>query len=69
VSYFEWVQDRYGYFWKEEEVRERLEEKMSQAFHDVLTVADRHQVDTRTAAYALGVDRIAEARRLRGLYG
>jgi glutamate dehydrogenase (NAD(P)+) len=69
VSYFEWVQDRYGYFWKEQEVRERLEEKMSQAFHDVLTVADRHQVDTRTAAYALGVDRIAEARRLRGLYG
>lgn len=69
VSYFEWVQDRYGYFWKEEEVRERLEEKMSQAFHDVLTVADRHQVDTRTAAYALGVDRIAEVRRLRGLYG
>ena len=69
VSYFEWVQDRYGYFWKEEEVRERLQEKMSQAFQDVLAMTERHQVDMRTAAYALGVDRIAEARRLRGLYG
>ena len=69
VSYFEWVQDRYGYFWKEEVVRERLEEKMRQAFHDVLEMAERHRVDMRTAAYALGVERIVEARRLRGLYG
>jgi len=69
VSYFEWVQDRYGYFWKEEVVRERLEEKMRQAFHDVLSVAERHHVDMRTAAYALGVERIVETRRLRGLYG
>ena len=69
VSYFEWVQDRYGYFWKEEVVRERLEEKMRQAFHDVLGMAERHRVDMRTAAYALGVERIVEARRLRGLYG
>src|SRR3989304_2118380 len=68
-SYFEWVQDRYGYFWKEEVVRERLEEKMRQAFHDVLGMAERHRVDMRTAAYALGVERIVEARRLRGLYG
>ena len=69
VSYFEWVQDRYGYFWKEEVVRERLEEKMRQAFHDVLGMAERYRVDMRTAAYALGVERIVEARRLRGLYG
>ncbi|MBI3975264.1 MAG: Glu/Leu/Phe/Val dehydrogenase [Armatimonadetes bacterium] len=69
VSYFEWVQDRYGYFWKEEEVQARLAEKMQQAFDDVLTVANQHQVDMRTAAYAMGVSRIAEARRLRGLYG
>ncbi len=69
VSYFEWVQDRYGYFWKEEVVRDRLEEKMRQAFHDVLSMAERHRVDMRTAAYALGVERIVEARRLRGLYG
>ncbi|MDQ7849430.1 MAG: Glu/Leu/Phe/Val dehydrogenase [Armatimonadota bacterium] len=68
VSYFEWVQDRYGYFWKEEVVRERLAEKMQQAFHDVLAVAERYHVDMRTAAYALGVQRIVEARRLRGLY-
>ncbi len=69
VSYFEWVQDRYGYFWKEDVVRERLEETMRQAFHDVLGLADRHRVDMRTAAYAIGVERIAAARRLRGLYG
>ncbi|HEV8338729.1 MAG TPA: Glu/Leu/Phe/Val dehydrogenase [bacterium] len=69
VSYFEWVQDRYGYFWKEAEVRERLEEKMTQAFGDVLQAATQHEVDMRTAAYAMGVSRIAEARRLRGLYG
>jgi glutamate dehydrogenase (NAD(P)+) len=69
VSYYEWVQDRYGYFWKEEIVRERLEEKMRQAFHDVLAMAERYGVDMRTAAYALGVERIVEARRLRGLYG
>jgi len=68
VSYFEWVQDRYGYFWKEEVVRERLAEKMQQAFRDVLGMAERHRVDMRTAAYALGVERIVEARRLRGLY-
>lgn len=68
VSYFEWVQDRYGYFWKEEVVRERLAEKMQQAFHDVLAMAERYHVDMRTAAYALGVERIVEARRLRGLY-
>lgn len=69
VSYFEWVQDRYGYFWKEDEVRARLAEKMQQAFDDVLSVANQHQVDMRTAAYATGVSRIAEARRVRGLYG
>ncbi|MGH2454339.1 MAG: Glu/Leu/Phe/Val family dehydrogenase [bacterium] len=69
VSYFEWVQDRYGYFWKEDEVRARLEEKMQQAFADVLDIATQHQVDMRTAAYTMGVSRIAEARRLRGLYG
>jgi glutamate dehydrogenase/leucine dehydrogenase len=69
VSYFEWVQDRYGYFWKERAVREALEEKMTQSFRDVLAMTDRFRVDMRTAAYALGVDRIVEVRRLRGLYG
>jgi glutamate dehydrogenase (NAD(P)+) len=68
VSYFEWVQDRYGYFWKESEVRARLEEKMSIAFQDVANTADKHKVDMRTAAYILGVARVAEAKKLRGLY-
>lgn len=68
VSYFEWVQDRYGYFWKESEVRERLEERMVTAFRDVAASAEAHKVDMRTAAYILGVGRVAEAKKLRGLY-
>jgi glutamate dehydrogenase/leucine dehydrogenase len=68
VSYFEWVQDRHGYFWKEAEVNERLEEKMVAAFDAVWTTRERFEVDARTAAYILAVDRIMEARRLRGLY-
>src|SRR5438105_9972515 len=68
VSYFEWVQDRYGYFWKEEEVNTRLEEKMVAAFDAVWSTRDRFDVNARTAAYILAVDRIIEARSLRGLY-
>jgi glutamate dehydrogenase (NAD(P)+) len=68
VSYFEWVQDRYGYFWKEAEVIERLEEKMVAAFDAVWSTRDRFEVDARTAAYILAVERIIEARNLRGLY-
>jgi glutamate dehydrogenase/leucine dehydrogenase len=68
VSYFEWVQDRYGYFWKEAEVNDRLEEKMVNAFDAVWTTRERFDVDARTAAYIVAVDRIIEARRLRGLY-
>jgi glutamate dehydrogenase (NAD(P)+) len=68
VSYFEWVQDRYGYFWRESEVNERLEEKMVSAFDAVWDTRERFEVDARTAAYILAVDRIMEARQLRGLY-
>jgi glutamate dehydrogenase/leucine dehydrogenase len=68
VSYFEWVQDRYGYFWKEADVNERLEEKMVAAFDAVWSTRERFEVDARTAAYILAVDRIIEARGLRGLY-
>ena len=68
VSYFEWVQDRYGYFWKEAEVNERLEEKMVAAFDAVWSTKERFEVDARTAAYILAVERIIEARSLRGLY-
>jgi glutamate dehydrogenase (NAD(P)+) len=68
VSYFEWVQDRYGYYWPESDVNGRLEEKMVEAFGAVLSTAKRFDVDLRTAAYILAVDRIVEARSLRGLY-
>jgi glutamate dehydrogenase/leucine dehydrogenase len=68
VSYFEWVQDRYGYFWREAEVNERLEEKMVAAFDAVWRSKERFEVDARTAAYILAIERIIEARSLRGLY-
>lgn len=68
VSYFEWVQDRYGYFWPEAEVSARLEESMVGAFEAVWSTARRFEVDLRTAAYIVAVQRIIEARSLRGLY-
>ncbi len=68
VSYFEWVQDRMGYFWNEELVIQRLEEIMVTAFHDVVNYAEKHKVDNRTAANMLGLDRVISAIKLRGLY-
>lgn len=68
VSYFEWVQDRMGYFWREDVVNERLKEKMVASFNDVSRYADVHGVDTRTAAYMLAIDRVAYDTRMRGIY-
>ena len=68
VSYFEWVQDRMGYFWKENVVNERLQDVMVASFHDVVKYADTHDVDTRTAAYMLAIDRVAYDTRMRGIY-
>ena len=68
VSYFEWVQDRQGYFWNEQLVNDRLEELMVASFRDVVTYADKHGVDNRTAAYMLAIDRVAFTIKLRGLY-
>ncbi len=68
VSYFEWVQDRQGYFWNEASVNERLEEIMVSSFVDVTDFAARHIVNNRTAAYMLALDRVANAIRKRGLY-
>jgi glutamate dehydrogenase (NAD(P)+) len=68
VSYFEWVQDRQGYFWQEWLVNERLEHMMAQAFDDVTAYAERHNVSLRIAAYMLAIDRVAFALKLRGLY-
>jgi glutamate dehydrogenase (NAD(P)+) len=68
VSYFEWVQDRDGYFWTESEVNTRLEEIMVRSFHNVAEVANRHQVNMRIGAYTLAIDRVAAVHRLRGMY-
>lgn len=68
VSYFEWVQDRQGYFWNEKLVNERLEEIMTQSFRDVVSFAEKHNVDNRTAAYMLALDRVLFTIKLRGLY-
>jgi glutamate dehydrogenase (NAD(P)+) len=68
VSYFEWVQGLMEYFWTEQEVNERLQKLMHQAFSEVLSTAQREKVDMRLAAYILAVSRVAEATRTRGLY-
>jgi glutamate dehydrogenase (NAD(P)+) len=68
VSYFEWVQDRYGYFWEEEEVNTRLEKKMVEAFDDVLQTSLRHKVDLRTAAYIVAISRVGTVTKMRGMY-
>jgi len=68
VSYFEWVQDRGGYFWDEETVNRRLESIMTRSFKEVVTLADKHKVNTRIAAYMLSIDRVATMHRLRGMY-
>ena len=68
VSYFEWVQDRQGYFWNEKLVNERLQEIMDESFDAVVDYAGKHKVNNRIAAYMLALDRVAEAIRLRGIY-
>jgi glutamate dehydrogenase (NAD(P)+) len=68
ASYFEWVQDRYGYFWTEKEVNERLEAKMCEAFNAVLQTSLKYRVDMRTAAYIVAIGRVATVTRLRGMY-
>jgi glutamate dehydrogenase (NAD(P)+) len=68
VSYFEWVQDRGGYFWDEETVNRRLETIMVHSFGDVLALSKQHKVNMRTAAYVLAVSRVANVHRLRGIF-
>ncbi len=68
TSYFEWVQDRHGYFWSEQEVNQRLEAKMCEAFADVLVTAQRYKTDMRTAAYIVAINRVATVTRMRGMY-
>jgi glutamate dehydrogenase (NAD(P)+) len=68
VSYFEWVQDRMGYFWNEAEVNRRLDLIMAESFHDVISYAQAHSVNNRIAAYMLAIDRVASTARQRGMY-
>jgi glutamate dehydrogenase (NAD(P)+) len=68
TSYFEWVQDRHGYFWTEKEVNEKLEAKMCEAFNAVLQTALKYNVDLRTAAYIVAINRVATVTRMRGMY-
>jgi glutamate dehydrogenase (NAD(P)+) len=68
VSYFEWVQNRSGYFWDEDMVVERLRAITERSFNDVLQVSLRHKVNMRTAAYMLSIERVAAVHRLRGMY-
>jgi glutamate dehydrogenase (NAD(P)+) len=68
TSYFEWVQDRHGYFWSEAEVNQRLETKMQEAFTDVLETSLRYKTDMRTAAYIVAINRVATVTRMRGMY-
>jgi glutamate dehydrogenase (NAD(P)+) len=68
ASYFEWVQDRYGYFWTEKEVNERLEAKICEAFNAVVQTSLKYKVDMRTAAYIVAIGRVATVTRMRGMY-
>jgi glutamate dehydrogenase (NAD(P)+) len=68
TSYFEWVQDRMGYFWTEQEVNQRLDHIMSESFRDVVTYAHAHEVNNRIAAYMLAIDRVAYTTKQRGIY-
>jgi glutamate dehydrogenase (NAD(P)+) len=68
VSYFEWVQDRGGYFWSEDTVNDRLRDIMVKSFRDILELSKQHRVNMRTASYMLAISRVATVHRLRGIY-
>jgi glutamate dehydrogenase (NAD(P)+) len=68
VSYFEWVQDRQGFFWREREVNERLRDVMERSFDEVVHYGEVHKVNNRVAAYIVAIDRVARVLKLRGIY-
>ncbi|HKL17717.1 MAG TPA: Glu/Leu/Phe/Val dehydrogenase [Halalkalibaculum sp.] len=68
VSYFEWVQDRQGYFWTEERVNRRLNRMMRNAFDNLFEVSENYDITLRQAAYVFGIDKVAKTLRLRGIY-
>lgn len=69
VSYFEWVQDRMGYFWSKADVFERLTRILTESFEDVNKTAERYKVNMRIGAYVLAIDRVAKTLKMRGIYG
>jgi glutamate dehydrogenase (NAD(P)+) len=68
VSYFEWVQDRQGYFWSIERVNRRLDRIMRNAFESVYATAEKYDVSMRIGAYVMAIDKVASALRIRGIY-
>ena len=68
TSYFEWVQNRHGYYWDEVDVNNRLERWMVEAFNRVLATSLNYKTDLRTAAYIVAINRVASATRMRGMY-
>lgn len=68
VSYFEWVQNRLGYFWTEERVNRRADRMMKQAFESVFEVAEKYDITLRLAAYVLAIDKVARTKKLRGIF-
>jgi glutamate dehydrogenase/leucine dehydrogenase len=68
VSYFEWVQNLQELLWSEEEIPDRLTRILKRSFVEVLNISQREKVDMRTAALMLGIGRVAEAKKLRGIY-
>ncbi len=68
VSYFEWVQNRIGYYWREREVNEKLVEYMTHAFHSVFSTTDKYKTNPRIGAYILALDRVSQAMQYRGFY-
>jgi len=68
VSYFEWIQGLYGYFWDEERVNRSLKKHMVKAFNEVLKLAQREKIDNRTAAYIYAVTQVAKAMQARGIW-
>ena len=69
VSYFEWVQDRIGYFWEEDDVNNRLNRMMREAFENVYNTAIKYDTTLRLGAYVYAIDKVAQVLKLRGIYG
>jgi glutamate dehydrogenase (NAD(P)+) len=66
VSYFEMVQNAYMYYWEEQEIHDKLDHRMTRAYHEVLDTSKKFKINMRQAAYAVAVERVVEAMKLRG---